>query len=170
MSDIVVLTPQTRSEIVTRSDCDEVALCHDGSPPEVMRQRIDDLVQRMLTIPTAEKKELRVEHVIEDGMYMRKLFIPKDTVLAGKIHLKSCLNIVASGDITVLTEFGLRRCSAGFTGVSQRGMQKVGHAHADTIFINVFRTDNKDLDSIEAEIAGIEHVHAVETEMELLCL
>ena len=170
MSDIVALPQQTESEIATLNADGEVALHHDGSPPEVMRERIDDLVQRMLSTPLAEQRSLRVEHVIEDGMYMRKLFIPKDTVLAGKIHLKSCLNIVASGDITVLTEFGLRRCQAGFTGVSQRGTQKVGHAHADTIFINVFRTDNKDLESIEAEIAGIEHVHAVETEMELLCL
>lgn len=140
---------------------DEVRLIHDGSPPAVMRQRIDDLVLALLDAPGATA-DFPVEHTLADGMYMRKLLIPKGTLLAGKIHLKDCLNIVASGDISILTEYGSRRVGPGFTGVSYRGAQKIGYAHEDTVFINVFRTDLTDLAEIEAEIAGTQHIEEVE--------
>ncbi|HEY8709889.1 MAG TPA: SET domain-containing protein [Burkholderiaceae bacterium] len=35
------------------------------------------------------------------------------------------------------------------------GIQKVGIAHEDTVFINVFRTDGTDIEKIEAEIATV---------------
>jgi hypothetical protein len=153
-SDLVVLH-------IDGSGRDEVQLVHDGSPPAVMRKRIDALVQALLDAQGATA-DFPVEHTIADGMYMRKLFIPKGTLLAGKIHLKDCLNIVASGDISILTEYGSRRVGAGFTGVSYRGAQKIGYAHEDTVFINVFRTDLTDLSEIEAEIAGTKHIEEVE--------
>lgn len=144
----------------------EVALRHDGSAPALMRRRIDAFVQALLAAP-GDKMELHVEHSGSDGMYVRKLFIPKGTVLAGKIHKLDCVNVVASGDITVLTEFGCKRLTAGFTGVSPAGIQKIGYAHEDTIFINVFRTDETDITRIEAAIAGTEHLGEQE---EFVCL
>lgn len=155
----VALQPRSLScaALVAYGPTGEVDLRHDGAPPEAVRARIDSLTAHLLALPEYHV-EMRVEHTVEDGMYMRKLFIPKDTILVGKIHLKSCINIVASGSITVLTEFGMRRVNAGFTGVSAQGIQKVGIAHEDTVFINVFRTDLTDIAAIEAEIAAEEHV------------
>lgn len=146
-------------------------MVHDGSPPGVMRMRIDALTRRLLSFPDSEKRALQVEHLIEDGMYLRKLYIPKGTLLVGKIHKQPCMNIVARGEISVLTEFGRARLQAGYSAISQRGTQKVGLAHEDTIFINVFRTDLTDLPSIEAVIAGEEHLDAISAEAkELVCL
>lgn len=139
-----------------RVNGDLVSLMHDGRPPEEMREFIRSVAQDLLARPETNTR-LHVEHTVEDGMYMRKLFIPKDTILVGKIHLKSCINIVASGDISLLTEHGALRVRAGFTGVSGTGLQKLGVAHEDTVFINVFRTDLTDIDDIEAEIASEEH-------------
>jgi hypothetical protein len=134
----------------------ELTLVHDGSPPEVMRARILHLTRQMLE--TGENLEMRTEHELADGLYIRRLYIPKGTVLAGKIHKKACFNSVESGDITVLTEFGCRRLKPGFTGVSRAGIQKIGLAHEDTVFVNVFRTDETDLAKIEEEIAGVDDV------------
>ena len=92
------------------------------------------------------------EHTIIKGVYTRKLFIRKGTILVGKYHLKECVNIVATGDITVLTETGCSRLGAGFIGVSQPGSRKVGLAHEDTIFLNIFRTDKTSIEEIEDEI------------------
>lgn len=144
-----------------------VALVHGGRAPSEVRASIDEFTQAALA-DTANHVEFHVEHTIEDGMYMRKLFIPKGTMIVGKIHLKACINIVAKGDITVLTEFGVRRATAGFTGVSRPGLQKVGLAHEDTVFINVFRTDLTDITAIEMEIAATER-EPIELE-ELTCL
>lgn len=135
-----------------------VNLNHDGCAPEVMRARIDELKDQLIALNGANGAELPVEHVVADGMYLRKLFMPKGTLLVGKIHLKSCLNIVAFGDISVLTELGSARIKSGAVGVSGRGIQKVGFAHEDTMFINVFRTDEIDIEKIEAEIASEVHV------------
>jgi len=48
--------------------------------------------------------------------------------------------------------------------VSAPGIQKVGYAHEDTVFINVFRTDETEIEKIEAEIATTEYAE------DLICL
>jgi len=92
------------------------------------------------------------EHTFMDGVYTRKLFIKKGTIILGKIHLKECTNIIASGDCTVLTETGCKRVKAGFVGVSPKYSQKLVYAHEDTVFINVFLTNETDIDKVEAEL------------------
>ena len=149
-----MVAPEETFDVLTVGVNGEPLLRHDGSPPDVMRTRMQALTNAMLAVAaTGEGKELRVEHVVGHGMYMRKLFIPKGTLLAGQIHLQGCMNIVAFGDITVLTEFGCARVTAGYSGKSPAGIQKIGHAHEDTVFINVFRTDETALEKIEAAIA-----------------
>jgi len=141
-----------RDSLVARNQAGDPILFHDGCEPEVMRERIKRLGEFMLMLP--DRFLPHVEHEVTDGMYLRKLFIPKGTLLVGKVHRKHCHNIVAAGDITVLTETGCRRIGAGFTGMSTPGTQKVGLAHEDTVFINVFHTDKTSLEQIEAEIAS----------------
>lgn len=123
-----------------------------GADPAVVRAWIMRLTQTMLAMP-GEKREFHVEHTVKDGMYMRKLFIPKGSLIVGKIHKLDCINIVAQGDISIVTETGSARVGAGYTVVSPAGLQKVGYAHEDTVFINVFRTDETDIDEIEDAIA-----------------
>lgn len=120
--------------------------------PLVVRAQIAALKDRLLAQP-GQHVDMPVEHIVLDGFYTRKLFIKKGTILVGKIHRKACVNIVAMGDISVMTETGQQRVRAGYTQTSPAGLQKVGYAHEDTIFINVFRTDQTDIALIEAEIA-----------------
>lgn len=143
-----------RADGLVRVDAETgaVSLHHGGAEPQAMRERIERLKDYLLTLP--ERMTLHVEHEATQGMYLRKLFIPRGSLVVGKVHLKHCHNIVAAGDISVLTEHGQQRVQAGFTGMSTPGTQKVGYAHADTVFINVFRTDKTELDDIEAEIAA----------------
>jgi hypothetical protein len=128
-----------------------LAHMHNDDPPEVVRERIAELTTCLLADPAPVETPL--DHEFVDGMYRRTMFIPKGTLLVGKVHAQACFNIVAKGDITVLTEFGLARLTAGYIGVSQAGSQKVGLANEDTVFINVFRTHLTDLAEIEAAIA-----------------
>ena len=123
--------------------------------PSAINKQIDDLTDLIFLLPD-DKKQIDftddTEHTIINGVYTRKLFIRKGTILIGKYHLKECVNIVAMGDVTVLTETGCNRLGAGFIGVSQTGSRKVGLAHEDTIFFNIFRTDKTNIDEIEDEI------------------
>jgi hypothetical protein len=158
-SDIELSEPQRAAVAVVQRDSlvrvdpatGAALLYHDGAPAEVIRARVERLKDFLLSLP--DVMNLHVEHEVCGGMYLRKLFIPAGALLVGKVHLKPCHNVVASGEISVLTEHGCKRIGAGFTGMSTPGTQKVGLAHKDTVFINVFCTDKTELADIEAEIA-----------------
>ncbi|MET3372023.1 hypothetical protein ABIC89_001064 [Variovorax boronicumulans] len=125
--------------------------------PAAIRKQIRAWTQSLLDLPATEQREFDVQHTLIDGVYTRTLLIPKGSLLVGKFHLKECVNIVAKGDISVLTETGMGRFQAGHVAVSKPGIQKVGYAHQDTVFINVFRTDETDIEKIEAEVATTEY-------------
>lgn len=133
------------------------------------RANILEFKDYLLSLPSSQK-EFEVTHHVSDGVYTRKLFIPKGQLLVGKIHKKSCMNIVAMGDITVITETGSARVKAGYTVQSPAGLMKIGYAHEDTIFINVFRTDETDIQKIEAEIAceSFEELSCIDNSLEVL--
>lgn len=130
-----------------------VSFNHGGADPLVVRQWIKDFAIGLLALPAEEKREFEVKHTFLNGMYMRELFIPKGSVLIGKIHKLDCLNIVSKGDISILTENGSGRVTAGHSVVSPAGIQKVGFANEDTVFVNVFRTDETDVSKIEDAVA-----------------
>lgn len=144
------LAPKPTPLVLLDADTGQIVV-PDGDPAAV-RAWIMRLTDTLLSMPGAQR-EFDVEHTFQDGMYMRKLFIPKGSLIIGKIHKLDCLNIVAQGDISVLTETGSARVRAGYTVASPAGIQKVGYAHEDTVFINVFRTDETDVGRIEDVVA-----------------
>ncbi|MGI4849517.1 MAG: hypothetical protein ACRYGK_15485 [Janthinobacterium lividum] len=125
---------------------------HNGAPAIIVRDFIRKMARDLMAIVgTAELPP--VKHTFLDGVYMREMFIPKGTLLIGKAHRLDCINIVSTGDISVMTEDGSGRVTAGSSAVSRAGTQKIGFAHQDTVFINIFRTDETDLARIESAIA-----------------
>jgi hypothetical protein len=101
---------------------------------------------------TALNADDLTRHHLAPGMYCRELFIPAGACLTGKIHRTSHINIIAQGDISVLTEHGVRRFKAPCVLVSSAGIKRVGFAHADTTWITVHANpaDETDLDQLEA--------------------
>lgn len=151
MTDLAI-AKQVAHMIVMDTTTGVVTFNHGGADPLVVRARIAKLAKDMHALP-GEKMDLQVEHEFVDGMYVRRLFIPKGTLLVGKVHRQPCVNVCEKGDISILTETGSRRVTAGFTGISQIGIQKVGYANEDTVFTNIFRTDEQDIEKLESEIA-----------------
>lgn len=146
-----------------------------SSDPQQVRAWIMATTKKLLSLPKGEQREFEVKHTIDNGLYMRELFIPKGSLLIGKIHKLPCLNIVSKGDISVITESGSARVKAGHTVASPAGLQKMGYAHEDTVFVNVFRTDETDLEKIEQLIAfdGFESAQdaaQITNTKEILCL
>lgn len=125
-----------------------ITLQHTGESALSMRAKIRELA-RVLAEADGYFTELPLDHQFVSGMYIRRLFIPKGSLIVGKIHKNECVNVVEKGDISVLTETGMMRVQAGFTIVSPPGIQKVGYAHEDTVFTNIFRTDETDISKIE---------------------
>lgn len=97
--------------------------------------------------------EFPIRHGFAPGMYIREIFIPKGAVVVGKIHRMECVNVCIKGDIDILTEKGKTRITAPFIGTSPPGTQKIGYAYEDTVWINIFRSDETDVQKLEQEIA-----------------
>lgn len=96
--------------------------------------------------------ELPLKHYVCNGVYIRELFIPGGTLLTGKIHLHNHLAAVASGDISVMCDDGIRRISGYHVFESKAGAKRIGYAHADTVFVTIHKTDKTDIPSIEENL------------------
>jgi hypothetical protein len=77
------------------------------------------------------------------------MFIPAGSVLTGKIHRYSTLNLLIQGEITVTTPEGVKRISAPAVFVSPPMTKKVGFAHTDVRWVNVHPTRLHDVAAIE---------------------
>lgn len=94
--------------------------------------------------------DMPVKHYFSQGVYARELFIPKGTVLTGKIHKYENLNIMSKGELSVLTQDGVKRVKAPFTIVSPAGTKRIAYAHEDTIWTTIHGTFETDVDVIES--------------------
>lgn len=94
-------------------------------------------------------KELPLKHHICNGVYARELFIPAGTLLTGRIHKTNHISIIQQGDISVMTEEGMKRIQGPLVIQSEKGMKRAGFTHTDTIWITIHPTDLTDITEIE---------------------
>jgi quercetin dioxygenase-like cupin family protein len=133
------------------------------APLPTMRAKVIALEEILLAAPQAV---IPVTHRFANpgtrlGVYAREIFIPKGTVLTGKIHKTEQINFMLKGDMSVLTEEGIKRVQAPFTIVSPPGTKRVAYAHEDTVWTTVHATDETDIEKIET-------LFVVDTEAEYL--
>lgn len=87
------------------------------------------------------------------GTLTRELFMPQGALITGKIHRYSCINILAKGKMTVITDDGRYDIEAPYTFVSGAGHKKAIHALEDSVLINVHPWDGKmSIEEIEKEL------------------
>jgi len=113
------------------------------------RKSIEDLQAAAAKLPQCE---LLTEHFFADGMYCRSLFRPADTLIVGKVHKAEHFYIIASGTVTIVGD-GYRETVTGpKVIVSKPGTKRAVYAHTDATTMTVHRTDETDLEKIEAEL------------------
>jgi hypothetical protein len=87
--------------------------------------------------------------------YAREMFIPKGTVIIGKIHRHQHLNFISKGKVAVFTEFGEKHFEAPCTFISEVGLKRAVYAEEDTIWTTVHLTahnEESELEEIEKEV------------------
>lgn len=110
---------------------------------EEMRCKIFSLEAEILKKPQVEFK---TTHYFAPGIYMREIFIPKDTVLTGAIHKTEHLNILSQGEMSVWTEEGPKRIKASTVVKSGPGIKRAGYAHEDSVWITVCHNPDNESD------------------------
>jgi hypothetical protein len=87
--------------------------------------------------------------------YARQMFIPKGTVIVGKIHRHQHLNFILQGKVSVATEFGKKYFEAPCVFISEVGLKRAVVAEDDTLWVTVHLVEHEGeehLDKIEDEV------------------
>tara|TARA_B100001093_G_C26858993_1_gene1028959 strand:- start:5292 stop:5804 length:513 start_codon:yes stop_codon:yes gene_type:complete len=87
-----------------------------------------------------------LKHTFADGLYIREIFMPKGQIISTGIHKKEHPYFVLKGDISVLTETGIERIKAPYTGITMPGTKRIIYMHEDTVWVTVHATDKKTVD------------------------
>lgn len=145
------ITSEINQEIFPIDQDNVISVYND---PMLIRDKINHLESEMMKAP---QLEIKTTHYFSNGIYAREIFIPKGTLLTGKIHKTEHLNICSQGDISVLTEDGIKRIKAPFTMSCRPGTKRVGYAHEDTVWTTIHGTHETDLKMLESELIAKSH-------------
>lgn len=88
-------------------------------------------------------------HYFAPGLYAREILIPKGTLATSKIHLFEHIDIISKGEISVLTDEGMKRIKAPATFVSKPGLKRIGYAHEDTVWVSIIACNETDPEKAE---------------------
>lgn len=93
-----------------------------------------------------------LKHSFCDGIYVREIFIPAGTELAGKIHKHEHPNFLMSGEVIVVTESGgIERLIGPVAMISKAGTKRALRAITDLVWVTVHHNPKNfnDLDKLE---------------------
>lgn len=130
----------------------EGELIHSTNPT---RENIGQLAQSMIELISKgemQEQDCPVTHRFADGCYLREIFMPKDTLIVGKIHATRHFNIILEGEVTIATVDGVEHKKAPCTFISEAGIQKVVYMHSDCVWQTVHVTSETDLKEIEKQV------------------
>lgn len=112
---------------------------------------VEAMEQTMLAMPQVE---IKARHYFSHGVCAREITIPAGTRLTGRIHKYENLNVLTRGEMSVLTEKGFERVSAGFTVVSPPGTKRIALTHTECVWTTFLGTKSRDIEAIEAEFTA----------------
>lgn len=119
---------------------------------EVTRSPTREQIERLeLELLKHEQVPIATTHALAGPVYARTILIPAGTLLTGLVHRADHVNI-AVGDITVMTDTGMRRLTGHHVLPTKAGAKRAGYAHADTFWTTVSYTTQTELAAIEDEL------------------
>lgn len=129
---------------------------NDLIDPKMIRRKIhyfEDALSNLDGAFKGDNESCPLKHSFSPGIYMREIFIPKGTVVTGKIHKHEHPNVLLKGHVKVVTESGgVEELIAPIAMISPAGTKRVVYALEDTTWITFHRTDQTDLEKIEEEV------------------
>ena len=109
-------------------------------------QNLGEVEQFMLA---QEQVSCPVRHHFSHGIYIRELSVPAGTFAVGHHQKQEQLNIFLQGKVAVINESGtvdILKAPMMFIGKTGR---KVGYVMEDMVWLNVFPTEEKDIETLE---------------------
>lgn len=126
-------------------------------PALEIREAITSFAASCIDLCGNDTSDCPVKHHFAPGTYAREIFMPAGTVIVGKVHRHSHVNVVSAGAAIVLTEFGCEEVVAPTTFVSKPGTQRVVVVLEDMVWTTVHATNSTDLAEVEREVIAETH-------------
>lgn len=97
---------------------------------------IESIGSEILKLPQLNDEDLLLEEYISGGVYIRKIMIPRDVALTGRIYKYDHMEIMPYGKISLLSCDGTERNFEGFNILEAKaGKQQAGYAEEETIWV-----------------------------------
>lgn len=113
-----------------------------------------------------------LEHYFADGIYIRQLRIPEDSIIIGKRHRHETCNILLKGTISIFMGRNLpaKKLVAPCIFNSKPMTKKMAYAHTDALFLNIHPTTETDFKKIEQEfiIPEDEYIELIKGDLQCL--
>ncbi len=123
-------------ELVEKNETDKI--CQTKS--------LEPLEKKMLNLPQID---CPVSHRFGPGIYMREVFMPKGSIILGHHQNLEHVNIFIKGRLTFFSENGERiEMQAPLTFTAKPG-RKLAYIHEDAIWMNVYATEETDIEKLE---------------------
>lgn len=122
---------------------------------------IEQFISKVTSVVELEKMlseydqiEIPTEHIFAGGVYIRQITIPKDSFLIGKRHRHATCDVMLTGRMALYNGFGKDPITveAPIITESPAYKKKMGYAYEETVWLNAFPTNSKDIDTIEKDI------------------
>jgi hypothetical protein len=111
-------------------------------------ERIKEFEKFVLSL---SQTEFHTEHHFSDGIYMRELWVPKDSILIGYEHKHECLNLMLAGKVLTITNGVVSEFTAPWRGKSGAHTKKASIVVEDMIWTTVHPnpTNETDIPTLE---------------------
>lgn len=100
------------------------------------------------------KDPFPLTHSFAEGLYIREIRIPKGYFVVGNLHKDNYFNCILSGDMSVLTEEGVKRVTGPCWNVAPAGTKRFGYSHEDTVWVTAHPNPEniRDIEKLESQI------------------
>lgn len=139
---------------------DQLVPMIDNLPAIPWKEKVAYLTWKFLQF---DQIDCPLKHEFKDGLYIRYIRIPKDSLFIGRAHRHGHQVDLTEGMVIHLTEFARHVIEAPFTMVTKPGDQVICYALSDVIgkTYHPNPTNSRDLEALEAE--AFESVDSLKT-------
>ena len=131
-----------------------------------IRGEILELEEKMKAMPGAMIGDCcPLKHKFADGCYIREITMPKGMLIISKIHKVTHPYFILKGDVSVLTEDGIVRLKAPYSGITTAGTKRVLYTHEETVWTTIHVTRETEIEKIEQEIIAKDFSEISEIEL-----
>lgn len=111
---------------------------------------IDEIAESLQKLDTQIEGD--IVHTFSAGLYIRELRIPKGALIVGHRHREKTMNMLIKGKMVIYDGKESITVTAPFIAESEAFVRKAGYAIEDSVWVNIFPTDETDIKKIEDKV------------------